>query len=67
MSSPVPEFRDAHQYWQPLLNNDIIRPKPRRLGDMSNSPTQPSIQRTTSRERLFVGNPLKTYEKDSGE
>ncbi|GIY78089.1 hypothetical protein CDAR_282931 [Caerostris darwini] len=36
MSSPVPEFREAHQYW---LNNDIIRPKPRRLGDMS-SPTQ---------------------------
>ncbi|KAG8199228.1 hypothetical protein JTE90_003656 [Oedothorax gibbosus] len=32
MSSPVSEFREAHHYW---LSNDIIRPKPRRLGDMS--------------------------------
>ncbi|GFR09253.1 hypothetical protein TNCT_96831 [Trichonephila clavata] len=60
MSSPVPEFREAHQYWQPLLNNDIIRPKPRRLGDMS-SPQQ----RNSSRERVFGGSPLRPYEGDA--
>ncbi|KFM78234.1 hypothetical protein X975_22089, partial [Stegodyphus mimosarum] len=68
MSSPVPEFREAHQYWQPLLNNDIIRPKPRRLGDMSKQDTSPTqaIQRTSSRERLFIGSPLRPYERDAG-
>ncbi|KAF8792334.1 ankyrin repeat and BTB/POZ domain-containing protein 2-like [Argiope bruennichi] len=64
MSSPVPEFREAHQYWQPLLNNDIIRPKPRRLGDMS-SPTSQHMQRTPSRERVFGGSPLRPYEGDA--
>ncbi|GBN84438.1 hypothetical protein AVEN_26354-1 [Araneus ventricosus] len=64
MSSPVPEFREAHQYWQPLLNNDIIRPKPRRLGDMS-SPTAQHMQRTPSRERVFGGSPLRPYEGDA--
>ncbi|XP_042902345.1 ankyrin repeat and BTB/POZ domain-containing protein 2 [Parasteatoda tepidariorum] len=70
MSSPVPEFREAHQYWQPLLNNDIIRPKPRRVGEMSSkqhSSSPPLIQRTSSRERLFGGNPLKPFDKDDGD
>ncbi|XP_054719249.1 ankyrin repeat and BTB/POZ domain-containing protein 2-like [Uloborus diversus] len=69
MSSPVPEFREAHQYWQPLLNNDIIRPKPRRLGDMSkqqqDSGNNPS-SRTSSRERLFLGTPLQVPAREAG-
>ncbi|XP_076362217.1 ankyrin repeat and BTB/POZ domain-containing protein 2-like [Tachypleus tridentatus] len=61
---PVPEFRDADQYWQPLLSNgvEIIRPKPRRLGDMNQQNS--AICRSSSREGLFAGTPLKSFNRE---
>ncbi|XP_023242191.1 uncharacterized protein LOC111640410, partial [Centruroides sculpturatus] len=57
----VPEFRETDQYWKPLLTHgvDIIRPKPRRLGDMSK--TTESC-RPSTRDLLMV--PLKFHNRD---
>ncbi|XP_022255677.1 LOW QUALITY PROTEIN: ankyrin repeat and BTB/POZ domain-containing protein 2-like [Limulus polyphemus] len=65
---PVPEFRDADQYWQPLLSNgvEIIRPKPRRLGDMNqhSGTNAGAFCRSSNREGIYVGTPLKFLNKD---
>ncbi|KAF4524417.1 hypothetical protein B566_EDAN009333 [Ephemera danica] len=51
---PIPEFRDAEHYRGPLSDHDIIRPKPRRPGEvhraacepprLSLAPSPPSLQ-----------------------
>ncbi|XP_076304276.1 ankyrin repeat and BTB/POZ domain-containing protein 2-like isoform X2 [Tachypleus tridentatus] len=74
---PVPEFRDADHYWQPLLSNNvqisrptnsvqIIRPKPRRFGDMNqhSATNAGAFCRSSNREGAYVGTPLKLFNKD---